>query len=182
MVEKLRIVGCAILKRPTNQFFTLDQIIEITGLSRIGVRRILERFSRERLVLKITKMPNYFKGEIAPPKGRPPLAITYHVAAKKKLSDRVAPKLKEGTAQDRMWSVIWNKSEMEGCFTLRDVVILAAVGRENARWYLKMLRRAGFVRPSKARGRGVYWRLIKDPGPKRPYVSGRQRVESKSLK
>ncbi len=88
---------------------------------------------------------------------------------------RVAHKLKEGTAQDRMWSVIRNKSKMDGHFTTHDVVILAEVKREMARWTLKMLRRAGYIRPSKPRGRGTYWTLVKDPGPRRPYVGDMKR-------
>jgi hypothetical protein len=98
------------------------------------------------------------------------------VAGKKKLAERIAPKLKEETAQDRMWSVIRNKSEMDGCFKVRDVIILADVKRENARWFVKMLRRAGYIRPSKPGGPGVEWRLIRDCGPKRPYVTSRQKA------
>ncbi len=175
MVERLRIIGCAVLeKSPGNEFFSLDQIVEITGLDRIAVRRSLEQFSREKLILKLSKRPTYLKAEIGLPKGRPPLAITYHVKNKKKLRDRVIPKLKEQTAQDRMWSVIRNKQEMDGHFTVRDVIILSGTKREHARWFVKMLRRGGFVKPSKPGGPGVTWTLIKDPGPRRPYVGGKE--------
>ena len=175
-MEKLRLVGCAILeKSPGNEFFSLAQLIQITGLNRIELRRILEQFNREKLILKITKMPTYFKGEIDFPRGRPPLAITYHIADKKGLINRVAPKLKENTSQDRMWSVIRNKNISDGCFTVKGLITLAAVKRENARWFVKMLRRAGYIRPSKPGGPGVEWTLIKDVGPKRPYVGGQVR-------
>lgn len=166
MVEKLKIVGCAILERPSNHFFTLDQMIEITGLDRTEVRRALEQFSREKLVLKITKMPNYFKGEIAIPRGRPPLSITYHIAGKKRFAKRIAPKLKENTALDRMWSVIRNKSEMDGYFRVRDIINLANVGKENTRSFIKALRSAGIVRNVGYRD----WVLVRDPGPRRPYI------------
>ncbi len=179
MVERLRIIGCAVLeKSPGNEFFSLDQIIEITGLDRIAVRRSLEQFSREKLILKLSKRPTYLRAEIGLPKGRPPLAITYHVKSKKKLRERVIPKLKEETDQDRMWSVIRNKQEVDGYFTIRGVIILAEVKRENARWFVKMLRRAGIVRPSKSGGPGVTWTLIKDPGPRRPYVGDQKKVTS----
>lgn len=178
-MEKIRIIGCAILKKsPGNEFFSLDQIIEVTGLDRIGIRRVLEQLTREKLILKIDKRPGYMKVTNAHPypesKGRPPLAITYHVKNKKKLTERVAPKLKEGTALDRMWSII----RARGRFTVRDLIVLAEVGLENARWFVKMLRRAGFVRPLRPGGPGVEWILIKDPGPKRPHV-GKAKVKAK---
>ncbi len=169
-MEHLRIIGCAVLqKSPGNEFFSLDQIVEVTGLNRIEVRRALEKLHREKLVLKIEKRT---KPQEEYPRGRPVLEITYHVASQEKLQTRVAPKLKEGTTQDRIWSVIRNKSKMDGHFTTHDIVILGEVKRESARWTLKMLRRAGFIVPSKARGRGTYWTLVKDPGPQRPYIDG----------
>jgi hypothetical protein len=173
-MEKLRIVGGAILEQPASEFFTLDQVIEITGLDRAGIRRALERLSREKIVVKIEKKPGYIKVENAYPypeaKGRPPLAITYRVKDRGKLTGRVAPKLKENTAQDKMWSVIRNKSRHDGSFTVRDVITLAEVKFENARWYIKMLRRGGIVQASGKCGHGTSWTLIKDPGPRRPYV------------
>jgi len=169
-MEKLRIIGGAILeKSPGNEFFSLNQILEITGLDRIEIRRVLEQFSREKLILKLTKRPTYLRAEIGLPKGRPPLAITYHVKNKKKLTERVAPKLREGTIQDRMWSIIRAREN----FTVQDLIVLAEAKRESARWFVKMLRRAGYVRPSKAGGPGVEWRLLRDCGPKRPYVTAR---------
>ena len=170
-MEKLRIIGRVILgKSPGNEFLSLDQIIEITGLDRIAIRRALEQFSREKLILKITKRPTYLDAEFGLPKGRPPLAITYHVKNKKKLIERVARKLREGTIQDRMWSII----RARGRFTVQDLIVLAEAKHESARWFVKMLRRAGYIRPSKPGGPGVEWRLLRDCGPKRPYVSPRR--------
>ena len=169
-MEKLRVVGCAILeKSPGNEFFSLDQIIEITGIDRITIRRTIEKMIREKLIMKISRLPDY---EMK--KGRPQLAITYCIGDKEKLQNRVAPKLKEGTAQDRMWSVIRNKSRLDASFTVRDVVVLAEVKHEHARWFVKMLRRAGYLSCSAPGGKGVTWTLIKDPGPKRPYVCAKR--------
>jgi hypothetical protein len=59
------------------------------------------------------------------------------------------------------------------CYSdLRDLVVLAGAKRENARWFVKMLYRAGYISPSKSGGPGVEWSLIrfKDPGPQRPYL------------
>jgi Fic family protein len=157
-MEKLRIIGCAILEKPPgNGFFSLNQLIEITGLDRIEIRRTLEKLNREKLVVQITKIPKYKSA-----KGRPSLAITYNIADKKKFKERMAPKMKEGTAQDRMWSIIHAREE----FKVRDLIVLADVKRENARWYVKKLRRAEIVQNVGYNG----WKLIKDIGPKRPYV------------
>jgi len=173
-VEKLRFVGCAVLeKSPASQFFTLDQVVEIVGFDRLTVRRALEKLSREKIIIKIAKKALYqleSSAQIDLGKGRPPLAITYHIADKKGLINRIAPKLKENTSQDRMWSVIRNKNISDGCFTVAELITLAAVKRENARWFVKMLRRAGIIRPSKPGGPGVEWILVKDVGPRRPYV------------
>ena len=164
-MEKLRIIGLVIVGK-SNQFFTLDRLIEITGLDRISIRRALEKFSREKLVLKIDKKAGYLKVENAYPypetKGRPPLSITYRVKDKKKLINRVAPKLKEDTAQERMWKIIRARIK----FRISDLIILAEAKRENARWFVKMLRRAGIVGQT-SRGQ---WVLYKDTGPRRPYV------------
>ena len=96
-------------------------------------------------------------------------SLTYRITDKKALAKRIAPKLKEETVQDRMWFIIRKKR----LFVLRDLIVLAGVKRETARWFLKALRRAGIVRPSRPAGPGVEWRLVKDVGPKRPYVTGK---------
>jgi DNA-binding Lrp family transcriptional regulator len=169
MVERLKIVG-EILPEEKG-FFTVKKIAEKTGLPQSDVQTVLDRLFREGLVLRFRLDPKF-----APiSRGRPAARTFYQKSSKKKIADRVAPKLKEGTAQDHMWSVIRNKQEMDGHFTVRDVIILADVGRENARWFVKMLRRAGIVRQ---RSRGE-WTLIKDPGPKRPYVGNQKRVNSR---
>lgn len=166
MTERLRIIGCAILEK-TSGFFSLDQIVELTGFDRGETRHVLERLSRDKLIIQIEKQ---IKAKEEFPRGRPVMAITYCTGKQGELKTRITPKLKEGTAQDRVWSVIRNKSKMDGHFTIHDLIILAEVKRESVRWFTKMLRRAGYIAPSKPRGQGVYWTLIKDPGPKRPYV------------
>ena len=180
-MEKLRVVGAIVVEKG-NEFFALDQIVEMAGFDRITVRRILEKLRREELVVTIAKKGAYqleSAGEVELGKGRPPLAITYHIRSKEKFIKRVGPKLKENTAQDKMWSVIRHKSRLEGSFSVRDVVVLAEVKHEHARWFVKMLRRAGYLSCSAPGGKGVTWTLIKDPGPKRPYISKHYAVGTK---
>ena len=84
----------------------------------------------------------------------------------KRLTERLPPRLRRGNNTfDRMWFIIRHK----GVFTRRDLVVLAEVKRETARWYTKMLRRKGIVAPCGPQS--PEWRLIKDAGPRRPCVT-----------
>jgi hypothetical protein len=130
---------------------------------------------REGLVQRFDLIPN--PGESSPLRGRPKKRVIYLVSCKQRLEARVSPKLKEDTAQDRMWRAIRAKSQVDGFFTRIDLIVLAEVSSEMAKWFTKMLRRAGIIQPSRNSGRGVKWRLIKDPGPKRPHVGSKQEAK-----
>ena len=130
-------------------FFSLDQIVAETHFPRRAVGKILEALEREGAVVKSSR-PSW----------------VYRV---KRVEEG------EGLVSNRMWSVIRNKSKADGFFTLRDLIILANAKRETARSFLKSLRRAGFIAPNKPAGMGVYWRLLKDPGPGRPYATNKIR-------
>jgi len=129
---------------------------------------------REGLVIEIRK--SIIKtGE----NGRPKTSLLFHVANKKKFIERVSPKLKENTAQDRMWKII-RKTQP---FTINDLLTLARANYENARWFLKGLRTAGYIQSS-GKGINVTWMLVNDPGPKRPYIGrlrGKGRAYGESL-
>ncbi len=168
MTERLRIVVRAILQG--QGFVSAKQIATKTIIGARGVRVVLDRLMREGLVQRFDLVPN--PGERSPLRGRPKKRVVYQVVDKKRLEERIAPKFKKDTAGDRIWSVIRNKAKADGQFTVRDIVALAVVKIDNARWFVKMLHRAGFVRPLVEHGQGVRWRLIKDPGPRRPYVGG----------
>jgi hypothetical protein len=178
---KLRVVGRAILEHHLNGFFSLDQIEKLTKISRKYVTDVLVVFSQDGLVRKIVKQK---KEHI--PGHSPRFSLTYIVSDKKGLAERVAPKLKEAMVQDRMWSVIRNKSKVSGCFDLHDLIVLAGVKNGTARWYLKALRQAGFIFQSSRMSRGAEWRLTgKYDGPQRPYPEYRnreQRAENKLSK
>jgi Fic family protein len=169
-MNNLRIIGVAILEH--HGFFSLDQIARETKILRRYVNDVLVVFCQEGIIKKIKKQ----KKEHRP--GLPPaFSLTYRVANQKKLAERIAPRLKENTGQDRMWSVIRNKTKADGFFTLRDLVILAGVIKGSARCYLKSLRKIGIIQPSRSGGGpGVEWRLLRDPGPRRPYV-GNQKTQ-----
>jgi len=161
-MNKLRIIGKAILDQYPNGFFSLDQISKLTGILRKYTTDVLVVFSQEGLIKNVKKIrkehvPGY----------SPRFSVIYKVLNKKALAARIAPKLKEDTIQDRMWFVIRKKQS----FVLQDLIILAGAKRNSARWYFKALRRAGVIRPLRPGGPGVEWVLVRDSGPKRPYVS-----------
>ena len=133
-----------ILKR--RGFFSLDQIVEQkTHYQRSVIREILKGFEAEGLIRETVRA-----GAV----GRPGI---YRVNK---------PAEGEQIALNRMWQVIRYK----GSFELRDLIILANVKRETARAFIKSLRKGGFIMPNKPTGRGVFWTLVKDVGPRRPYV------------
>jgi len=166
MTERLKIIGEVILGE--KGLFSVKKVARETGLSSADVQIVLDRLFREGVLLRFKRDPQF-----AQLRGRPKSKMIYERSSRKVLLQKIGPRLKEDTAQDRMWSVIRNKSKLDGCFTVRDVILLAEVKRENARWFVKMLRRAGYIKPSKPGGPGVEWRLVRDCGPKRPYVSSR---------
>ena len=162
-MERLKIVGEIILEE--KGCFTVNHISKKTGLSAPDVRAVLDRLFREGLLLRIKTAP-----KLATLRGRPPSKLLYQKKNKKEFTKKISPQLKENTASDRMWSII----RARGSFTIQDLIVLAEVGRENARWFVKMLRRAGIVRNVGYRN----WALVKDPGPTRPYVSSKQEAVS----
>jgi predicted ArsR family transcriptional regulator len=158
MTERLKIIGEIVLNE--RGCFTVAKIARETGISTADVRTVLDRLFREGLLLRIKIDPQF--APAAGLRGRPPAKLLYQKKSKRQFAGRIAPKLKEDTAQDRMWKVIRYLRD----FTMRDLIRTAEVKRENARSFVKALRRAGIVRNVGYRD----WVLIKDVGPRRPYV------------
>lgn len=159
-MERLKIIGEVVLSE--KGCFTVGKIARETGLCAPDVRVVLDRLFRAGLLLRIKIDPQFHTSL----RGRPPAKLIYQKKNKKAFAAKIAPKIKEDTALDRAWSVIRNKSRLESSFTVKDVVVLGEVGRENARWFVKKLRASGIIQRRGFRD----WVLIKDPGPRRPYV------------
>jgi len=163
-VNKLRTIGTAILKR--HGFFSIDQIIGSTKIVRRYCRDVLVLLCQEGIIRQIKKgrKEHFF--------GKPPMyAMIYRVIDRKRLTIRIAPRRFKNTIQDKMWFIIWNKFKNNGSFNLHDLTILAGAEKGTARWYLKALRRAGYIIPSRSGGApGVEWRLTGKFGPERPYL------------
>lgn len=167
MKGRLKTISKAISSR--NGFFSVKQISKETLIGSKDVQTVLDRLFREGLIERFDLIPN--PGEDSPLRGRPKKRKIYQLADKKKFEKRFGPKLKQNTAADRMWKIIRYRDS----FTIRDLIVLCNVGKENARWFLKRLARAGFICPCGYVGRALEWRLVKrrDPGPKRPYIANK---------
>ena len=157
-MNRLRIVGNELLKRERN-FFSLEQVVKATGLERNKVRDILLGLWREKFLVRIRENRDY-----SLKKRRLLLSVRYRVIMPAKLAGRIAPQYRrENNAADRLWFIIRKKIT----FTRRDLRVLTGASSGNVRWYTKMLARAGIVA---SRGRSGEWTLLKDVGPRRPYI------------
>jgi len=162
-MNQLKTIGAAIFER--HGFFSIDQIVRRTKLSRTKCRDVLTLFCSEEIIKKIKK------GRKEHIFGRPPVyAMIYRIIDRKRLAIRIAPRRHENTIQDRLWYVMRNKFKSDGSFNLNDLILLGGAKKGMGRWYLKALRRAGYIIPSRKAGPGVEWRLTKNFGPERPYV------------
>lgn len=159
-MERFKIIGNKLLG--LNGFFSVRTIAKETGIDPKEVRIVLDRMLREGLVerYELRKISNQLRG-------RPGAVLVYQVKKKDNLEKRIIPKLKTDTAMDRMWKVIRYRRN----FTRRDLRIDAEAGFETAKWFTKMLARAGYVKQIARRE----WALVKDPGPKRPYVNDQKK-------
>ena len=161
-MNKTRIVGNELLKHGRN-FFSLEQIVKATRLERAAVRDILLDFWRGKFLLRIRKdVLHTWK------KYHPFENPRYRVISPKKLEARITPKYRGfNNSSDRIWFVIRKKR----IFTRRDLCVLGGVSKEQVRWFTKMLARAGYIKQTTFRE----WTLIKDTGPRRPYIGDQVR-------
>ena len=171
-MNRVRIIGTAIIKH--HGFFSLDQVITSTKITRRYCRDILVLFCQEGIIKQIKK------GRKEHVFGRPPtFAMIYRVIDRKRLIARIAPRRSENTVQGKMWFILWTKFKNNGSFNLHDLTILAGAKKETARWYLKALRRAGYILPSRKAGPGVEWRLTGKFGPARPSLDHSRRKKKR---
>ena len=171
-MNRPKIIGAAMLEH--HGFFSIDQIIKATRISRKYCRDVLSLFCQEGSIKQISK------GRKEHVLGKSPMyAMIYRVIDRKKLAARIAPQRKEDTVQDRIWYVMRNRFRSDGSFNLHDLMILASSKKNTVRWYLKALRRGGYIVPSREAGPGVEWRLTKDFGPVRPFLRYRSKAEQK---
>ena len=161
-MNQLRTIGTIILEHHPN-IFSLQQIIGATKIDRKICRDILWTLCEEGLIKLISKRKKAEKEY-----GQPPSYVFHFKPLNKKaLAARIAPKLRENTAQDRIWFVIRKKN----IFTARDLSILSGTQRGTVRCYMKALRKIGVIARLNKGGPGCEWTLVKDTGAQRPYVA-----------
>jgi transcription initiation factor IIE alpha subunit len=154
------------------QFFTSKQIEEKNSLNRDSVRRALQRLVREGHLVRYHQE----RGTLTYKKGRPSIESIVYLAMpslKKRKASRTNIKQKN-TAWDRMWKAM----RVLRKFKKKDIVMTAGVERENAGYFMKMLRRGKYLSVDKAGSRHATWTLIDDVGPERPSLE-EMRVRSK---
>jgi len=145
------------------RYYTTSQIIEATGLKRDAVRHKLWKLESAGLITRVkcweTPLPGFSKG-------RPTKVICYRNTKllNKKAS---APRNSKENGWDKMWKII----RALGRFTRNDLAIICGLNIDNVRYFTKVYRKLGYLRPLSERGRNVVWILIKDTGPKRPFES-----------
>ncbi len=162
-MNKTRVIGNELLKRGRN-FFSLAQIIRTTGLDRKAVRDVLLTLHSEGFLRRIHRTPEPYT------RGRGPqlMNIRYRLINPKRLAEKIAPRYRgENNALDKIWKVIRYKAHSDGFFMRADIRTLTGIASQTVRWYTKMLARAGIIVTD---GKSGEWRLVKDVGPRRPYV------------
>lgn len=162
-MNQIRTIGKTILGY--NGFFSVDKLVRDAKIDVSYCTNTLFKFCKKGLLKKISKIKKDVPG------GHPGFVLIYLVVDRKGLAARIAPKLRKGPVQDRAWSVIRNKFRTSGALNLRDVVVLGGVNKATARWYLKILHRAGIIAQTYRTSRGFEWRLTgKYSEPSRPYL------------
>jgi hypothetical protein len=63
---------------------------------------------------------------------------------------------------------MWKAVRVIKRFKKRGIIITAHVERENASYFMKMLRRGGYLSVDKLSSHYAVWTLIDDVGPERP--------------
>lgn len=148
--------------RRCGQFFSLNNMVEKTALDKKTLYRGLQRLVREGHVVR-------YQAQDLPPtwkRGRPGIDnIIYR--ALPTLRERKYKKTNKKN-HDTAWDRMWRAARVMRTFKTRDLAATSGAERENVRFFLKSLRRAGLVTKDKAAGPNVEWRLVRDPGPDRP--------------
>jgi hypothetical protein len=164
-MSRIQTIGKIILEKFSRRLFTMEHVMAEAKITRAQARYVLFLFCKLGLIKKVWK-----KAKSDKEWGKQRLyTITYRLADLKKMTERIAQKAFEDTAQDKMF---WVMRKLR-VFTRRDLVVLTCdaggrqtVARETARWFTKRLRKNGYIRP----GNQGEWILINDPGPKRPCI------------
>jgi len=148
------------------QFYTLSQIVGLTGLKRAAVRHRLWKLESVGLLTRIkfweTPLPGFSKG-------RPTKEICYRNT---KLLPKKAMAMALKNGKENGWDRMWKAIRALRRFTREDLAIICEQSIDNVKCFTKTYRKLGYIKPLHERGRNVIWVLVKDPGPRRPLKVG----------
>ncbi len=145
------------------QYYTLSQIVEATGAERSAIRHKLWKLESASLLTRVkcweTPLPGFSKG-------RPTKEICYRST---KLLNKKAHANRN--QKENGWDRMWKAMRALRRFTREDLAIICEQSIDNVRYFTKVYRKLGYIKPLRERGRSVLWTLIKDAGPNRPIGS-----------
>lgn len=140
------------------KYYTLAQVVKLTGLERKAVRHRLWKLESagliKRVSCRIIMLPNRSKGK----------EICYRNILQPLREKTRPPRPQKENGWDKMWKAIRALRQ----FTREDLSILCEQSIYNVQFFTKRYRKLGYIRPLREGGRNVKWVLIKDAGPKRP--------------
>ena len=147
------------------RYYTISQIVEATGFRRAAVRHRLWKLESAGFLKKVScrkiPLPNFSRG-------KPLKEVCYRNAKLQPLKEKTkGPRPLKENGWDKMWKTLRALRR----FTRNDLAIICEQSIHNVRYFTKVYRKLGYIRPLSERGRNVVWMLIKDTGPKRPFES-----------
>jgi hypothetical protein len=152
------------------KYYTLSQVVTLTGLERKAVRHKLWKLESAGLLKRVhcrkIMLPNHSRGK----------EICYRNILQLLGEKTRPPRPQKENGWDKMWKAIRALRQ----FTREDLTILCEQSIYNVQFFTKRYRKLGYIRPLREGGRNVLWVLIKDAGPRRP-LEGEQPRNIESL-
>lgn len=139
--------------------FYLADITDSMGVERRKALRILDKFKREGYLVEVKdeRIPPAWS-EVGPPRRNPLFRVIGDISQRKStrpMCDR-----------DKIWRTIRYLRKA----TRSDLMRLTGCSLGTAERYTKLLENHGYVRCIGRRSKEKVWLLVKDPGPKKPYI------------
>ncbi len=148
----------------STQFFTLSQIVELTGQNRSEARHRLWKLEGAGLITRVKcweMSPTYEKG-------KPANEMCYRNT--RLLDKRAAAR---PAKKENGWDKMWRTVRALRRFTRLDLMTICGQTEHNVREFTKTYRDLGYIRCHGMGGPKVTWSIAKDSGAKRPKAGRR---------
>lgn len=141
------------------RFYSLAQVVDLTGLNRKYCRKKVWKLEASGLVRRIRSrnvpLPNFSRG-------RPHKEIIY----------QNTPKLLRSrdsrSAGNNGWDKMWQAVRVLRSFTRNELAAVCSQSISNVQFFTKRYRKLGYIKPTRDKGRNVIWVLTKNAGSLRP--------------